>query len=74
MILHKVQTSPCAVCGRISQLGLSTAELAQYGLWQSGEIRIQDAFPHWYPEMRELLMTGTHPSCWNEMTANEEDG
>lgn len=31
---------------------------------------IQDAFPDLEPELREQLMTGTHPECWLAMFGN----
>ena len=28
---------------------------------------IQDIFPYLNADQREQIMTGTHPSCWNQM-------
>lgn len=28
---------------------------------------VQDIFPHIPKEEREMLISGTHPECWNEM-------
>ena len=28
---------------------------------------VQDIFPHISKEEREMLITGTHPKCWDEM-------
>lgn len=45
---------------------------AQHDLWTSGA-HLQDVFPDWEPEDREQLISGTCPSCWEEMWAEEED-
>ena len=33
---------------------------------------IQDAYPDLDKSLREQLMTGTHPSCWNKMFGGHE--
>lgn len=33
---------------------------------------VQDAFPNLTPEQRELLITGTHPECWDAMMGPEQ--
>lgn len=45
---------------------------AQHDLWTSGA-HLQDVFPDWEPEDREQLISGTCPSCWEEMWAEEEE-
>ena len=44
-----------------------------YKAWCNKEILVQDAFPHMSKEEREVLMTGTHPDCWNIMWAGFDD-
>jgi hypothetical protein len=34
---------------------------------------IQDALPDLDKSLREQMMTGTHPSCWELMMHDEED-
>jgi hypothetical protein len=34
---------------------------------------IQDALPDLDKALREQMMTGTHPKCWELMTQEEED-
>jgi len=36
-------------------------------------LHIQEALPDWAPSKRELLITGIHPSCWDEMFADPDD-
>lgn len=58
-----VTTPACMVCKQTTRLTLTDAELAAY---KRGAF-IQDIFPSWTPAQRELLISGTHPSCWNEI-------
>jgi hypothetical protein len=32
---------------------------------------VQDAFPEMSPDEREMLITGTHPECWDKMWAHK---
>lgn len=64
-----VLTKPCTVCGQTSVLTLSDVEWAAYRT----EANIQKALPHWSTEQRELLITGTHPVCWQQLTADDEE-
>jgi hypothetical protein len=51
------------VCGLSAELEVPLEGLR---LWQAG-VLIQDAFPGLDQGERELLMTGTHDRCWQEM-------
>lgn len=62
-------TRPCMGCGESSVLALD-AEL--YARWQGGEY-VQDVWPDWTPGQRELLITGTHPECWERMFPEDDD-
>lgn len=62
-------TPQCMVCLQRSHLILSR-ELVER--WQGGE-PIQDVWPNWSPEARELLKLGTHSTCWDAMFAGMED-
>jgi hypothetical protein len=57
------------VCKRTSVLQVPTEGLAAYN---AGAL-IQDAFPTLTVDEREMLMTGTHPDCWDSMFPEEED-
>lgn len=61
-------TKACMVCGKTSQL---IVELEDFQMWRSG-VAVQDVWPDWTPDQRELLITGTHPECWDEMFKEEE--
>ena len=59
----KVKTKPCPHCHKSSFIDIRTED---YERWQGGEL-IQNVWPEMTPDERELLMTGIHPGCWNEM-------
>lgn len=72
MVANRIRTKPCIVCGLQTQIEFTDKEWLGYQQWKSGT-HIQHAFPRWTPEQRELLITGTHPACWDEMTAGLEE-
>ena len=47
----------------------------QWIAYSSGELKIQDAFPHLKPWEREFIMSGITEDEWNELfPPDEEDG
>lgn len=62
-----VETLPCMECHKTTILTLDSESYTKY---LSG-MHIQDAFPNWTPDQRELLITGTHPECWNKIFPDE---
>lgn len=58
-----ITTPTCIHCGNTSQVDLTDAEVAAL---QSGAL-IQRALPHRDAAFRELLITGIHPACWDEI-------
>jgi len=52
----------CTVCGNQAVLEVSAAD---YERWLIERLYIQDAFPYLSADQRELLLTGTHPECWD---------
>lgn len=66
--LVEVTTPCCVLCGKDSTLMVSKSGL---GKWQRGEF-IQRAFPDLTAGDRELLLTGTHQACWDEMWKEED--
>lgn len=44
----------------------------QYDAWQR-DTHIQFAFPEMSADDREMLMSGTHPACWETMWAESEE-
>lgn len=65
-----VETLPCPMCGERAAIEVRTAGFAA---WMQGAL-IQDAFPELDQHQRELLMTGTHEHCWEQMWAGMDDG
>ena len=39
----------------------------QYEGWFENRTYIEVLFPNLNPQMREMMISGTHPECWNEM-------
>lgn len=65
-VVMAVTTQPCMLCGKTSVVEVDPD---RYARWLGGTF-IQDVWPEWTPEQRELLITGTHPECWD---ANFDD-
>ena len=63
-----VKTKPCCVCDQYEVWSLDRQAVES---WQSGEY-IQKAFPNMSAEDREILISGTHPACWNKLFPEEE--
>ena len=57
------ETKPCIVCDEASVLVLDAVKFER---WRGGE-HVQVVFADWSAERRELLITGTHPVCWETM-------
>ena len=64
-----VKTKPCCVCGEYEVWSLDRDAVAR---WQEGE-NIQHAFPDMPAQDREVLITGTHPACWDKLFPEEGD-
>jgi hypothetical protein len=64
-----VKTKPCTVCNEYEVWSLDREAVTR---WQEGE-NIQNAFPDMKAEDREILISGTHPACWNELFGEESD-
>ena len=63
-------TPPCIKCGERSLIPMP---FDRYDRWQFGGQCVQNVFPDMSAELREVLVTGIHPGCWNEMFPEEED-
>lgn len=63
-------TKRCFHCGKDSEITITTA---QYEAWVVNDGYIQDIFPEMTNEDREVLISGTHPKCWEEMFPIIED-
>lgn len=64
----------CPYCGKQPRINLSPEDEAAYHAWEPrrGPF-IQDALPNLSADERELLLTGTHPECWNAMFPPDEE-
>ena len=58
----------CSVCGNQSILDVVHED---YDKWAAGAF-VQDAFPYLSADQRELLITGTHPECWDQLFGSDE--
>lgn len=54
-------TPPCMVCGVETEMQLLAHS---YAKWAAG-VFVQDAFPSMSADEREMIITGTHPNCWD---------
>ena len=61
-------TKPCVVCGQPSFIPKLNEKRIR--AWQDGML-IQDAFPEMDTDTRELMISGTHPACWERMWREE---
>lgn len=66
-MLIAIKTPDCPVCDEWSSV---IVEEDDYGSWVAG-LYIQDAFPYLNADSRELLMTGIHPPCWEQMFGDD---
>ena len=62
----------CPTCPRCGNKAIIEVDLDGYMRWVGGE-HVQAAFPTLDANHRELLMTGIHPACWDEMFSEEEE-
>ena len=62
-------TPPCFGCGKATALSLDADKV---GRWKAGAL-IQEVWPEKTPAERELLITGTHPACWDALIGDEDD-
>lgn len=54
-------------CVRCKKEYLYQVTPEQYSRWTSGKGLIQDIFPDWKPEDREMLISQICPKCWSEL-------
>lgn len=63
-----VITKPCPVCRRASSLSV---DREAYSAWKRDTL-VQIAFPTMSADDRELLISGTHPACGDQLMGPEE--
>lgn len=64
-----VECARCPVCGEAETVFVADAA---YDRWVSGAL-VQDAFPELAVDVRELLVSGTHPACWDSLFADDPE-
>lgn len=63
-----ITTRPCMICNKASVLEVEESELAA----RNAGAMVQDAFPTRDTDFRELVISGTHPECWDATFGEEE--
>ena len=63
-----VRTQTCSVCGEYEMWSLDRVAVTR---WREGE-NIQHAFPDMSAGDREVLISGTHPTCCDKLFREEE--
>lgn len=67
-------TPICTVCGKLSVVEIPVEKLSDVVRWRARKDRnIQEILPDLTADDRELLISGTHPACWDELFGKEED-
>jgi hypothetical protein len=62
----------CTFCNKPAEV--QNVSLEGVNLWADGTgPSIQNVFPTMDAEDREVLLSGTHPSCWNKMFPPDDD-
>jgi hypothetical protein len=64
-----VKCPPCLICNKVGRVEVEESDFYK---WKKDTL-IQDAFPYLDDNQREMLMTGTHSQCWDEMMEGLED-
>lgn len=59
----------CIHCRENNEIILNANDLAK---WRNGEL-IQNVFPNLDYQQRELIQTGIHPKCWDDMFPQEDE-
>ena len=64
-----MRTQTCSICSRTGFVEVSSEG---YTARKKGAL-IQEAFPELDKSLREQIVSGTHPKCWESMTAGLEN-
>lgn len=63
-----VKTKTCTVCGEYEMWSLDKDSVLR---WHEGE-NIQRVFPDMSAGDREILISGTHPACWDKLFGEDD--
>ena len=64
------ETATCVYCNEKAFIEIIDVNKCEQ--WMKAEILAQQAFPELPTEIREQLISGTHPKCWDEMFSDDE--
>lgn len=59
----------CVECREVIEIEMT---FEQYVAWKYKKDLVQNIFPELKPEIREILISGICPTCWNKMFKGEE--
>ena len=59
----------CTVCGNQSVVLVHRVDYDRY-VWDGAFV--QDAFPYLSVDQSDLIITGTHPECWDQLFGSDE--
>ena len=65
---YVIETKECIHCGETGTVEIYTSEM----FWLNQGMHIQEAVTSLDKDLREQMITGTHPKCWVEMFGEEE--
>jgi hypothetical protein len=63
-----VTTHPCVVCNKSSEVKLDKDKFTR---WINGEFA-QNVWPEMSPGEREVLVSGTHDACWEQLMGDDD--
>ena len=69
LAMTAVVAVPCRLCNEAKDL---TVNIEGFIAWQGGKL-IQEALPELDADDRELLISGTCPTCWDKMFPSDEE-
>ena len=69
LAMTAVVAVPCRLCNEVADL---TVNIEGFIAWQGGKL-IQEALPELDADDRELLISGTCPTCWDKMFPSDEE-
>ncbi len=62
-------TRPCIECGLRTEV---TLDADKHARWIAGE-HVQNVWPEMPAPEREMLITGTHPGCWDLIFSDDHE-
>lgn len=61
-------TKKCIQCGETGTMELDMADVIA---WHAGKLA-QSAFPYLTVDLREQVISGTHPACWKAIFSDDD--